>query len=134
MKTFCTFTIASFKPYSLQNYPLSNKTGADCIEELTKRLLALGAVGAGQFLVDGDIFDNSKFFSNKLGHKILNFIVLAFNKTKIHVLHNSEYPASVFSIIDNGQKQIPLITDLIFDLLMLKVNPIYTSKKMIKVN
>jgi mediator of RNA polymerase II transcription subunit 20 len=48
-------------------------------------------------------------------------------------LHNSEFPASVFSILDNGLKQIPLITDLIFDLLMLKVNPIYTSKKMIKV-
>lgn len=100
----------------LTPYPLQNKQNAfECIEELSKRCLALGAVSAGQFLVDGDIFENS------------------FNKTKIHVLHNSEYPASVFSIIDNGQKQIPLITDLIFDLLMLKVNPIYTSKKMIKV-
>lgn len=48
-------------------------------------------------------------------------------------MHNSEYPASVFSILDNGQKQIPLITDLIFDLLMLKVNPIYTTKKMLKI-
>lgn len=68
-------------------------------------------------------------------HRLLNddFHILAFNKTKIHVLHNSEYPASVFSILDNGQKHIPLITDLIFDLLMLKVNPIYTSKKMIKI-
>jgi mediator of RNA polymerase II transcription subunit 20 len=48
-------------------------------------------------------------------------------------MHNSEYPASVFSLLDNGLKQIPLITDLIFDLLMLKVNPIYSSKKMIKI-
>lgn len=48
-------------------------------------------------------------------------------------MHNSEYPASVFSLLDNGQKQIPLITDLIFDLLMLKVNPIYSSKKMLKI-
>lgn len=48
-------------------------------------------------------------------------------------MHNSEYPASVFSILDNGQKHIPLITDLIFDLLMLKVSPVYTSKKMIKI-
>lgn len=48
-------------------------------------------------------------------------------------MHNSEYPASVFSLLDNGQKQIPLITDLIFDLLMLKVNPIYSTKKMLKI-
>lgn len=48
-------------------------------------------------------------------------------------MHNSEYPASVFSILDNGPKQIPLITDLIFDLLMLKVNPIYASRKQLKV-
>lgn len=39
----------------------------------------------------------------------------------------------MFSLLDNGQKHIPLITDLIFDLLMLKINPIYTSKKMIKI-
>lgn len=48
-------------------------------------------------------------------------------------MHNSEYPASVFSILDNNQKQIPLITDLIFDLLMLKVSPTYQSKKLLKV-
>jgi mediator of RNA polymerase II transcription subunit 20 len=35
--------------------------------------------------------------------------------------------------LDNGQKQIPLITDLIFDLLMLKVSPFYSTKKMIKI-
>lgn len=56
-----------------------------------------------------------------------------FNKTKIHLLHNSEYPASVFSLLDNGQKQIPLITDSIFDLLMLKLSPFYATKKMIKI-
>lgn len=61
------------------------------------------------------------------------YVFSAFNKTKIHLMHNSEYPASVFSILDNGQKQIPLITDLIFDLLMLKVNPIYSTKKMLKI-
>lgn len=109
---------------------------------MTKRLLALGAVQAGQFLVDADVYENN------------------FNKTKINVLHNSgenyliflhdkfsnpfltfhatqkiiEHPASVFSILDNGQKQIPLISDLIFDLLMLKINPFYSTKKMVKVS
>jgi hypothetical protein len=44
----------------LTSYPLQTRTGAECIEELSKRLLALGAIPAGQFLVDGDIFDNGK--------------------------------------------------------------------------
>ncbi|CAG9799026.1 unnamed protein product [Chironomus riparius] len=97
-------------------YPLDNKkTGPEVVEELSKRLLAMQATQTGHFLVDGDVFESS------------------FNKTKIHVMHNSEYPASVFSILDNGQKQIPLITDLIFDLLMLKVNPIYASRKQLKI-
>jgi hypothetical protein len=34
--------------------------GAEAVEELSKRCLALGAVNAGQFLVDGDIFENCK--------------------------------------------------------------------------
>ncbi|CAO1301044.1 unnamed protein product [Diamesa serratosioi] len=99
----------------LQPYPLDNKPGAEVIENLSKRILALGAVQAGQFLVDGDMFENN------------------LNKTKVHVLHNSEYPASVFSILDSGTKQIPLITDLLFDLLMLKMGPVYQSKKQIKI-
>lgn len=52
----------------------------------------------------------------------------------VHVLHNSEHPASVFSILDTGTKQIPLVADGLFDVLMLKMTPIYTSKKQAKVN
>lgn len=52
----------------------------------------------------------------------------------VHVLHNSEHPASVFSILDTGTKQIPLVADGLFDVLMLKMTPIYTSKKQTKVN
>lgn len=138
---FQSFSSADSALFSLTTYPLQNKSGAECIEELTKRLLALGATQSGQFLVDADVFENS------------------FNKTKINVLHNSgkhlylyhhislslmrtnqlilfptEHPASVFSILDNGQKQIPLISDLIFDLLMLKISPYYSTKKMVKVS
>lgn len=68
---------------------------------------------------------------SQANNSIISFVDL--NKTKVHVLHNSEYPASVFSILDSGTKQIPLITDLLFDLLMLKMGPVYQSKKQIKV-
>lgn len=44
----------------------------------------------------------------------------------------SEHPASVFSILDTGTKQIPLVADGLFDLLMLKMTPHYTSKKQTK--
>jgi hypothetical protein len=39
----------------------------------------------------------------------------------------------VFSILDNGTKQIPVVADGLFDLLMLKITPNYTSKKQTKV-
>ena len=45
------------------------------------------------------------------------------------MLHNSEHPVSVFSILDNGTKTITLVADQLFDLLMLKMTSIYTSKK-----
>lgn len=51
----------------------------------------------------------------------------------VHVLHNSEHPASVFSILETGTKQISLVADSLFDLLILKMTPAYTSKKQTKV-
>lgn len=56
------------------------------------------------------------------------------NSKVIHVLHNSEYPASVFSILDTGTKQISLTADSLFDLLIIKMTPAYTSKKQTRVN
>lgn len=50
-----------------------------------------------------------------------------------HVLHNSEHPASVFSILDTGMKQVSLVADSLFDLLIIKMNTAYTSKKQTKV-
>jgi hypothetical protein len=49
------------------------------------------------------------------------------------VLHNSEQPASVFSILESGNKTIPLVADGLFDLLMNKMTSIYTSKKQTKI-
>ncbi|KAJ8872684.1 hypothetical protein PR048_026297 [Dryococelus australis] len=51
----------------------------------------------------------------------------------VHVLHNSEQPASVFSILDTGTKTISLVADGLFDLLMMKMTSMYTSKKQTKI-
>ena len=78
----------------LQQFPIENRTGPQTIELLTKRVLALGAIQAGNFLVDCETYTS----------------VPAMGPTKtVHVLHNSEQPASVFSILDTGAKQIPLV-------------------------
>ncbi|KAF7381241.1 hypothetical protein HZH68_016116 [Vespula germanica] len=51
----------------------------------------------------------------------------------VHVLHNSEQPASVFALLESGNKIVPLIADGLFDLLMMKMTSIYTSKKQTKI-
>lgn len=46
------------------------------------------------------------------------------------MFHNSEQPASVFAVLDNGTgKTVPVVADSLFDLLLLKMSSIYTSKK-----
>ncbi|XP_055624634.1 mediator of RNA polymerase II transcription subunit 20 [Toxorhynchites rutilus septentrionalis] len=102
----------------LQPYPVDNKSGAQTIEFLVKRVLALGAVQVGHFLVDCETYSS----------------IPQMGPTKtVHILHNSEQPASVFSILDTGTKQIPLVTDGLFDLLMARISPAYTSKKQTKI-
>ncbi|CAD1475148.1 unnamed protein product, partial [Heterotrigona itama] len=46
----------------------------------------------------------------------------------LHVLHNSEQPASAFAILESGNKVVPLIADGLFDLLMYKMSSVYTNK------
>lgn len=62
-----------------------------------------------------------------------SYFWMAGNSKLIHLLHNSEHPTSVFSILDTGTKHIPLVADSLFDLLILKMQPAYTSKKQTKV-
>lgn len=103
----------------LQQFPMvENRTGPQTIEFLTKRVMALGAVQTGQFLVDCDTY--------------MSVPAVGPQRT-LHVLHNSEQPASVFSILESGNKTIPLVADGLFDLLMNKMTSIYTSKKQTKI-
>lgn len=101
----------------LLQYPVENKTGPAIIELLSKRITALGAVQDGHFLVDCETYSSVP----QLGHQ-----------RTVHVLHNSEQPATVFSILETGTKTIPLVTDGLFDLLMMKMSSFYTSKKQTK--
>ncbi|XP_041971553.1 mediator of RNA polymerase II transcription subunit 20 isoform X1 [Aricia agestis] len=110
----------------LQQYPVpENKTGTYVIELLTKRILALGATQQGQFLVDCESY---------LSHPQMGLNVYPSGTTKtVHILHNSEQPASVFSILESGTKNIHVIADGLFDLLMMKLSQHYTSKKQTKI-
>ncbi|CAH0598423.1 unnamed protein product [Chrysodeixis includens] len=110
----------------LQQYPVpENKTGTYVIELLTKRILALGATQQGQFLVDCESY---------LSHPQMGQYDIKVSTTKtVHIFHNSEQPASVFSILDTGAKNIHVIADGLFDLLMMKLSQHYTSKKQTKI-
>ncbi|XP_055383822.1 mediator of RNA polymerase II transcription subunit 20 [Condylostylus longicornis] len=94
-------------PYAIPE----GKTGSQAMEQLTKRLAALGAIHSGQFIVDCETY------------------ILPQSLKSVNVLHNSEYPASTFSILDNGTKQIPLVADHLFDLLWMKITSSHFSKK-----
>ena len=59
----------------------------------------------------------------------------------VHLLHNSETPASVFALLEaavspsnpNGNKTVALVADNLFDLLMLKLSNFYQAKKQTKI-
>lgn len=51
------FYVVFRSDFSLQQFPMvENRTGPQTIEFLTKRVMALGAVQTGQFLVDCDTY------------------------------------------------------------------------------
>lgn len=98
----------------LHAFPIiEHRTGPQTIDFLTKRVVALGAVQAGTFLVDCDTYVS----------------IPSLPQRTVHVVHNSEHPASVFAILESGQKTVPLVADGLFDLLMLKIKNIYTKKQ-----
>lgn len=104
----------------LQLYPVpTNTTGPQIIETLVKRLLDLGATQAGQFLVDCEVHQS---VTAQPGQLVKN----------LYILHNSEYPASVFSVLESNNKSVTLTADNLFDLLMLKLTNVYKKKTTIE--
>jgi mediator of RNA polymerase II transcription subunit 20 len=102
----------------LQSYPLpSDRTVQQTVEILQQRILNLGAIQTGQFLVDCETY----FSTPTSGHvppKTLN------------VLHNSEQPATVFSVLENAAtgKSVVFTSDTLFDLLLIKLSNVYSKK------
>lgn len=47
----------------------------------------------------------------------------------VHLLHNSETPASVFALLESTNKTVALVADNLFDLLMLKLSNFYAKKQ-----
>jgi len=63
------------------------------------------------------------------------FLRFAGAPRSVHLLHNSETPASVFALLEaaSGNKTVALVADNLFDLLMLKLSNFYTAKKQTKI-
>lgn len=104
----------------LYSYPsCENKTGAQVIDNLNKRLLAMGAIHTGQFLVDCESYVSAP---------------LVGPSKMVHIIHNSEYPVTTFSVLDsNNGKHIPLIADNIFDLVLIKMTAVNPNKKQTRI-
>jgi len=101
----------------LQLYPIpANQTGPQVIETLSKRIIELGAVAGGQFLVDCEVHQSVTVAPGQAGKNL-------------YILHNSEYPATVFSVLESANnKTVSLTADTLFDLLMLKLTNVYKKK------
>jgi mediator of RNA polymerase II transcription subunit 20 len=99
----------------LQSYPVpADKTAAQVIDFIQKRIINLGANMTGPFLVDCETYHSIPAIANP-------------PKT-LHIAHNSEQPATVFSVLESNNKTITFTSDTLFDLLLLKLNTFYSKK------
>lgn len=97
------------------NYPIGEgKSGQQAVDILQKRLEVLGAEKSGNFSVDCDTYQSHTSSQSRA----------------VHVLHNSEQPASCFSILDSGTS---IVADLQFDILMQKMKSYFPCRKNIRV-
>jgi len=100
----------------LQLYPVQdNRTGPQVVELLTRRIMNQGATQAGQFVVDCEVHQSVTQAPNQ-------------PPKNLYILHNSECPATVFSILEAAGKTVTLTSDTLFDLLMLKLTNVYKKK------
>jgi len=121
----------------LHAYPVpSDKTAPQVVELIKRRITNLGCTETGQFQVDCETYHSSP-----------NLVIPGQGSGQapktLHVLHNSEYPATVFSVLEPpataqqpGKNQqapsnnrITFTTDYLFDLLLLKLSSVYQKNK-----
>ncbi|CAH1783444.1 unnamed protein product, partial [Owenia fusiformis] len=97
------------------SYPMPDgKSGQQVVNNLQERVEMLGAAKTGTFSVDCETYHATATGANRM----------------VHVLHNSQQPASCFAIVDTGTC---LVADNLFDLIMLKLKSYYASRKNSKV-
>uniref|UniRef100_A0A2P2I5E3 Mediator of RNA polymerase II transcription subunit 20 n=1 Tax=Hirondellea gigas TaxID=1518452 RepID=A0A2P2I5E3_9CRUS len=109
----------------LQIFPDASRCGYKEVERLQTRIAHLGAQPSGAFQVDCDTY-----YLNQQQAAVPGSGIAA---KKLHILHNSETPASTYAIIESPGKQVTLCADLMFDLLLPRISHMYTAKKNLKV-
>ena len=99
----------------LQPYPVPHdKTANQVIDLIQKRIINLGANHTGQFLVDCETYFSAA--------------TLPGPQRTLQILHNSEQPATVFSVLEHSERRITFTSDTLFDLLLLKLSNVYSKK------
>lgn len=101
------------------------KSGQQVVDSLQKQVELLGGVKTGNFLVDCETYNPN------------NITIPGTSTRLLHVLHNSEQPASCFAVLDTGTT---LIADILFDVLIDKLigenkgkDGYYTQRKGFKI-
>ncbi|XP_013395333.1 mediator of RNA polymerase II transcription subunit 20-like [Lingula anatina] len=98
------------------SYPVpEGKSGQQIVDVLQSRLEQLGAEKSGQFNVDCETYQSQ---------------VPSAQNRLVHLLHNSEQPATCFAVLDTGTC---LVADNLFNLLMLKLKNFYPTRKGFKI-
>ncbi|KAK3579333.1 hypothetical protein CHS0354_029623 [Potamilus streckersoni] len=86
-------------------YPVpEEKSGQQVVDTIQKQLELLGAHKSGNFFVDCESYQSN--------------LQTATQQRLLHLFHNSEQPATCFSVLDNG---MCLVSDLLFEVLILKL-------------
>ncbi|BFZ08473.1 hypothetical protein BsWGS_11512 [Bradybaena similaris] len=97
------------------SYPVpEGRSGAQVVDILQKQVETMGGTRTGTFHVDCETYQS---------------VMLNPPKT-LHILHNSEYPASCFAILDSGAT---LVADTLFIALMSNLKNIYQARKGVKI-
>ncbi|CAG5123266.1 unnamed protein product [Candidula unifasciata] len=97
------------------SYPVpEGRSGAQVVDILQKQVETMGGSKTGTFYVDCETYQS---------------VMLNPPKT-LHILHNSEYPASCFAILDSGAT---LVADTLFIALMSNLKNIYQAWKGAKI-
>lgn len=83
------------------------KSGQQVVDGLQKQVEMMGATKSGNFLVDCETYQSNPQNVTQTPQQCV-----------VHILHNSEHPASCFAVTESGQI---LVSDLLFEDLMSKL-------------